>query len=477
MLVFGLLLVVPCSFWEACPTPWLGELQLQESQAISTVEGQPTSNVEGGSSSGMLAIQGFEVAAEFPEPDGGSRKAAAVAPLASPSEDGASKATMAAPTTALTAAPTPASPVEEMQVSSVDAAAAPEPAGNVPRSTTAPSGEGDDNDDEDSAEEEEGGGSGLGATTAAPAAVPTARGAAFESEAADHLAEGASDNAEPLLSRGFGKWRQGHALTWAQTCKPYPGKRVILVQANSQYEDFFRNWLFHAAKLWNSETDQLVVAAESNVSAVRLRSLSGLFGVHWDVQFIGSTGESLQADAYGTGTWTKVVTHRPAQIMRLLNLGCSVLYSDIDIAWVKPVWPAIDASGKFDTYAASDGGSKDRCTCTLYMHPTVANNDLMERWIDKLKGQAINQRAFNDVLTQMVKQKKIDFKVLPTGPFPNGRQAFGKNKKPTNALKKAVAVHANYIQGSGNKRDLLIAAGYWNPCGNNDTNCTMRVHS
>merc|ERR1711994_983116 len=101
-----------------------------------------------------------------------------------------------------------------------------------------------------------------------------------------------------------------------------------------------RNWVFHASRFINPRTDQLVVAAESEASVKVLKDLSGLFGVHWDVQFIGRSSENGEMNSsFGNRAFRDVTNHRPQQILEIPKKKCSVLYHDIDAAWTKPVFP------------------------------------------------------------------------------------------------------------------------------------------
>lgn len=228
----------------------------------------------------------------------------------------------------------------------------------------------------------------------------------------------------------------------------------------------FRNWLFHASRFLSPQTDQLVIAAESQNTVPIMKALSGLFGVHWDVQFSGSSGDNdKEVSTYGKGIWSKVVTHRPSQILQLLNQGCSVLYQDIDTVWTRSMFPEIDSAGEFDAYIANDNDNvKNRylCTCLMYFHPTIANKQLMERWSSSIKGAKANQYPFNSVLTSMEKSGSINFHVLSLLTFPPGKLAHLNNQT-------AVVLHANYVEGANGKVNFLKKYGYWNPAGNSGT--------
>eukprot|EP00445_Apocalathium_hangoei_P067407 CAMPEP_0204143732 /NCGR_PEP_ID=MMETSP0361-20130328/20677_1 /ASSEMBLY_ACC=CAM_ASM_000343 /TAXON_ID=268821 /ORGANISM="Scrippsiella Hangoei, Strain SHTV-5" /LENGTH=420 /DNA_ID=CAMNT_0051097637 /DNA_START=71 /DNA_END=1334 /DNA_ORIENTATION=+ len=244
-------------------------------------------------------------------------------------------------------------------------------------------------------------------------------------------------------------------------CQPYPGKRVVLVTANEQYVRMFSNWLIHAAPFLNPETDQLVVAAESKAAVAILRNISMSGSTHFDVVFDDHWGSASSKGSsgskYGSPIWANVVTHRPRQILNMLELGCSVLYNDIDTAWIKPVFAALDRYGRHDLMLPDDNKhtkGKNRhylCTCLMYFRPTTNNRALLLGWAEKCKGETKNQFAFNTALSAL--QGKIDYVVLPETQFPPGVSAR-KN------LATAVMIHANWMVGTGTKEKFLESFGF-----------------
>jgi len=209
-------------------------------------------------------------------------------------------------------------------------------------------------------------------------------------------------------------------------CQPYPGKRVVLVTANEQYVSLFSNWLIHAAPFLNPETDQLVVAAESSAAVAVLRNISMSGSTHFDVVFDDHWGSASynasSSTKYASPIWANVVTHRPRQILNMLELGCSVLYNDIDTAWIKPVFAALDSYGRHDLMLPDDNrhsqGKRSHylCTCLMYFRPTTNNRALLLGWAEKCKGQTKNQFAFSAALSAL--EGKIDYLVLPETQFP-----------------------------------------------------------
>jgi len=157
-----------------------------------------------------------------------------------------------------------------------------------------------------------------------------------------------------------------------------------------------------------------------------------------------------------------VTTHRPRQILRWLDEGCTVLYNDLDSAWVRPVFPVLDALGVHDIVVANDdlgGGPGYLCTCFLYVQPTAASRAFMEEWASAAAGQKRNQPAFNEVVAK--NNTRATISVLPMSEFPPGGRL--KERKDINST---VVAHANYLVGTQGKERRLEDLGLWHPEGN-----------
>jgi len=247
-------------------------------------------------------------------------------------------------------------------------------------------------------------------------------------------------------------------------CKPYPGKRVVMVSANSQYYSMLDNWFFHAAPHLNPDTDQVVLIAEDAQSQRDFQNMSAPYGVHFDIYHDGDWAESKSGRDAGTTymnpVWASVVTHRPRLLLRYLEAGCTVLYVDVDAMWIKSLPLALAAAGHHDLLITDDrrdvtpGRSNYLCTCLLYLQPTPASRALVKRYGELAQGQQDDQFPFNKALSEH--EGKIDYVVLPPAEFPNGVR-FARNPK----AKEAVWVHANWLRGFGAKIAFLKKHGMW----------------
>mmetsp|Transcript_88668 Transcript_88668/g.255697 ORF Transcript_88668/g.255697 Transcript_88668/m.255697 type:complete len:333 (-) Transcript_88668:117-1115(-) len=255
------------------------------------------------------------------------------------------------------------------------------------------------------------------------------------------------------------KW----AHPWSEACALYPGKRIVLLSANIQYLDMLKNWLLNAAPHLDPTTEQVMVVAETRQAVPALQNLSTAMGVHFDVYQDPDWKNVENADAhtqYKSKLWASVVTHRPHLILHFLNYGCTVLYQDIDMAWMKPVFPTLDRAGDYDMLLTDDENppriekSNYLCTCFMYIQPTTASKAVVERWGRLARGKDTNQHAFNSALQEFKKRKGIHFLVLPPAQFPCGA-LFEKSKAD------ALVAHANYLVGLKAKMHFFVKHGLW----------------
>lgn len=152
------------------------------------------------------------------------------------------------------------------------------------------------------------------------------------------------------------------------------------------------NWFFHAAPHLNPDTDQVLLIAEDAPSLLSFQNMSAPYGVHFDLYHDEGWAESKSGRDAGTSytspVWASVVTHRPRVILRYLELGCTVLYADVDAMWIKSLPLALEAAGSHDLLLPDDrqkitpGRSDNLCTCLLYLQPTPASRALFKRHVE-----------------------------------------------------------------------------------------------
>lgn len=256
-------------------------------------------------------------------------------------------------------------------------------------------------------------------------------------------------------------------------CKPYPGKRVVLLTVDSEFMNFFQNWLIHA-KPYLTKTEQIVVVPEDEKAVPLLKEEQNKSGVSFDILPVkGKRGpvSLLQRNRltpnFGSQEYGALVTERPAHIANFIGRGCTVFYVDIDSAWARDPFQEIALAGKHDLYLTDDtpgnrmagvldGTSNNwyACTCLLYLQPTKAVRGLVRKWSAEVESAWRNQPALNKVLREDHESKKtVDFALLPFGKFPPG--------KVGSQYKGAAIYHANYHKGIPDKIVYMKEMGVW----------------
>jgi len=156
------------------------------------------------------------------------------------------------------------------------------------------------------------------------------------------------------------------------TCGAFPGQQVVLVTVDKDFMPFFQNWL-HFAGPYLTSSEQIVAFAEDGEVVPMLRRFLHegartpfkiaipVNETAWDVSL---AAVSDSRDIYKIGVqdshpfnskaYKEVVSRRPRQIRHFLEQNCSVLYADIDTAWVENPFRGISHAGNFEMYVTDD---------------------------------------------------------------------------------------------------------------------------
>jgi len=257
----------------------------------------------------------------------------------------------------------------------------------------------------------------------------------------------------------------------APHCEPFPGKRVVLVTVNMDYFDMFTNWL-GSARDFLHETEHLHVIAEEAEAVAPLQALLEEQKLDYSVSppdapsMLISFQPPWNSAGYGSVVW-----ERPNHIMNLLQVGCSVLYADIDAVWMKDPFPEIDAVGSADLYLSGDWPAPEEqiirnyCTCFMYFHPGVRAMSLLQNWAANASGNS-NQKIFNSVLKDMVEANAHPtIGLLPMQQFPPGMLVLkpGASELLPDAPPDPTVYHANYRIGNAHKIKFFEVLGLWSP--------------
>lgn len=255
--------------------------------------------------------------------------------------------------------------------------------------------------------------------------------------------------ASPLTKQyGIPSWKIEHA-----TIPLIPTKKsqhwVILLTVNNGFFDFFQNWWLFFEKL--NMTNKVVVVAEDDHVYQQLQNYSGILLDKSNLNFDGS-------HSYNTKKYKEMVSTRPKHILKYLEMGNDILYTDIDTVWLADPTIHINAHPR-DIVAQLDGvdykGNSYYCTGFMAIKSNKQTINFMKRWNFELKHKAqLNQPVFNRLIYQ---SSNVTHTGLPRNLFPDGKQYFEVMKDKT----QVVVVHNNYIIGHDKKKARFEKAHLW----------------
>ncbi|KAF5195523.1 UDP-D-xylose:L-fucose alpha-1,3-D-xylosyltransferase MGP4 [Thalictrum thalictroides] len=140
--------------------------------------------------------------------------------------------------------------------------------------------------------------------------------------------------------------------------------------------------------------------------------------------------DAQTAHKFGSEGFFNFTSRRPRHLLHILELGYNVMYNDVDMVWLADPFPYL--KGNHDVYFTDDmiavkplnhsselppPGKKGRtyiCSCMIFLRPTSGAKQVMNTWIEELKGQpwtkkkkSNDQPAFNWALNKTVGQAEL----------------------------------------------------------------------
>ncbi|ESW30862.1 hypothetical protein PHAVU_002G188500 [Phaseolus vulgaris] len=250
---------------------------------------------------------------------------------------------------------------------------------------------------------------------------------------------------------------------------------LIVCIVSQPYLPFLNNWLISITM--QNRQDMVLVIAEDYASLHRVNDLWPGHAV-----LIPPVLDAEAAHKFGSQGFFNFTARRPSHLLKILELGYSVMYNDVDMVWLADPFPYL--LGNHDVYFTDDmtaikplnhshdlppPGKKGRpyiCSCMIFLRPTDAAKLVLKKWIEELQIQpwsktvkSNDQPAFNWALMKIAKE--VDLYLLPQAAFPTGGLYF-KNKTWVKETKgNHVIIHNNYIVGFEKKIKRFRDYGLW----------------
>uniref|UniRef100_A0A7S4SC38 Nucleotide-diphospho-sugar transferase domain-containing protein n=1 Tax=Alexandrium monilatum TaxID=311494 RepID=A0A7S4SC38_9DINO len=306
----------------------------------------------------------------------------------------------------------------------------------------------------------------------------------------------------------FGRWSPTHSGGGSAWQEPLAGgaraalskRPSVLVTTSSGFVDFFENWLLAARQALPGfctpgAAVHLVVVAEDPASVKKVRGIRAGMSLTFEVLRPSAFGDaSFRRDAMASGKqgevrrktdgYNALMRRRPAYLVGLLERGVDVLLCDLDAVWLRNPFPllqgrysGVDVAGADDSSTckgeepAGMGPGRNICGGFVYFRATPGGCATAWDWASLVEDQpGPNQPALNAAIGRALDRGDTTIAALGKDEVVSGcslhdfsnPQLHEAGKRLIEAdAGQIVAVHANYLVGSRDKRALLSNVGLW----------------
>jgi len=243
---------------------------------------------------------------------------------------------------------------------------------------------------------------------------------------------------------------------------------VIAVEVNEGYINMFNNWLNHLDKLSGKLRKYVHASAHDEASCSHMLKI----GIRHECAIIKSL--SQPALTYNTKAFNQLTCERPKHILRLLQEGKTVLYTDIDTVWLRDVLKfAYNQNSSLvlqHDCPETEVPCINVCTCLIAIRPHRDTRRLVNNWIRQCgtSKDKQDQEVFRKLVLHP-KFKKISKTVFPPTLFLSGVNFFGAHvvnytprRSKKEMLSQAYWIHNNWIKGERRKVERFKSLKLWN---------------
>lgn len=257
----------------------------------------------------------------------------------------------------------------------------------------------------------------------------------------------------------------------------------VVVSANMAYEEDFLNWWAHCSdsRLFDDRTRVILYAEDEEMYNTYAKSTkmevkkSWEVGTKWNDTSLTGGGRFSYSETKGFG---QMMGRRGGILVDEMKIakdeGERVLFMDLDVMLLSD--PRLFFCGEYDLWGqdASSYRTGPFNGGLLAMRPVSRMIATVEMWRDVLESReeaGSNQKAFNDAVRHVAKEKGLKSKLLPSQLFPVGRYANNKHVKAClgpsviHGAEHIVAFHNNWCSEARkcHKTDRARKLGLWKP--------------
>ncbi|XP_022084717.1 UDP-D-xylose:L-fucose alpha-1,3-D-xylosyltransferase 1-like [Acanthaster planci] len=258
--------------------------------------------------------------------------------------------------------------------------------------------------------------------------------------------------------------QRGAVLTPRQECTAAELQRrastVVLTTTNNAFLDMTENWL---ASIRRTRACPNITVVAEDQQAYRFLSRKAVVGLH--IQQTGSGLSTAKKLVFNTKEYKKFVNKRQRYILRFLEQGWEVLFSDVDTFWLRDPFPFLqgnfDMALEVDEYRQKGKKGSFYCAGFVYFRPTERTLRFVREWIRFMEADE-KLRPDQVVMNLLIAEKKVPrlkLQVLNSDRFPNGKLFF--NETWRRDKRGIVVVHNNWIIGHDPKVERFRNNSMW----------------
>ncbi|XP_038044160.1 UDP-D-xylose:L-fucose alpha-1,3-D-xylosyltransferase 1-like [Patiria miniata] len=235
---------------------------------------------------------------------------------------------------------------------------------------------------------------------------------------------------------------------------------VVLTTTNTAFLDMTENWL---ASIRRTKTCPNITVVAEDQKAYQYLSNRKLAGVH--VLQTQSGLASTNKLVFNTNEYKKFVNKRQRYILKFLEGGWEVLFTDVDTFWLRDPFPFLrgnfDLAMEQDNYRKVKPNDRNYCAGFVYFRPTERTLKFVREWI-RYMAEDKKLKPDQVVMNHLIRTKKVprlQVRVLNWDRFPNGKLFF--NETWRRERSDFVVVHNNWIVGHDTKVERFRNLNMW----------------
>jgi hypothetical protein len=230
---------------------------------------------------------------------------------------------------------------------------------------------------------------------------------------------------------------------WRKTNKEW----TVMLSVNNGYLDFFLNWL--SAYRFIGLTYPIIVIAEDHNVFVNLDKYKAN-----EMRIIESELPHINDSViFGSTKFNELSVRRHKYILKELQKGSNIIFSDTDTVWLKSPIPYF--TGDFNIWMQLD---KKGYYCPGFL--AVKSSDTTISFFKNLtQGLTLKPQPDQPFINEIIPKSNIRVAALPVYQFPSGREYFRQFSHENRT--KTVIVHNNWIKGYKAKRDRFLKFNLW----------------